>query len=69
VDIGKDPEKIASRVYEIAGPALLDDGTVSEEIQRQMIADASERVKPKAPVLTEQVFDFSIARKLAPTLK
>ena len=30
VDIGKDPEKIASRVYEIAGPALLDDGTVSE---------------------------------------
>jgi NitT/TauT family transport system substrate-binding protein len=69
VDIGKDPEKIASRVYEIAGPALLDDGTVSEEIQRQMIADASERVKPKAPVLPEQVFDFSIARKLAPTLK
>ncbi len=69
VDIGKDPEKIASRVYEIAGPAILDDGTVSEAIQRQMIADASERVKPKAPVLPEQVFDFSIAHKLAPTLK
>lgn len=69
VDIGKDPEKIASRVYEIAGPALLEDGTVSEEIQRQMIADASERVKPKQPVLPEQVFDFSFAHKIARTLK
>jgi NitT/TauT family transport system substrate-binding protein len=69
VDIGKDPDKIASRVYDIAGPALLDDGTVSEDIQRQMIADASERVKPKQPVLPDQVFDFSIAQKLARTLK
>jgi NitT/TauT family transport system substrate-binding protein len=69
VDIGKDPDKIASRVYEIAGPALLDDGTVSEEIQRQMIADASERVKPKQPVLVDQVFDFSIAQKVYRTLK
>ena len=69
VDIGKDPEKIASRVYEIAGPAFLDDGTVSEAIQREMIADASERVKPKQPVLAEQVFDFAIARKFARTLK
>jgi ABC-type nitrate/sulfonate/bicarbonate transport system substrate-binding protein len=69
VDIGKDPDKIASRVYDIAGPALLDDGAVSEDIQRQMIADASERVKPKQPVLPDQVFDFSIAQKLARTLK
>jgi hypothetical protein len=42
---------------------------VSEDIQRQMIADASERVKPKQPVLPDQVFDFSIAQKLARTLK
>jgi len=69
VDIGKDPDKIASRVYEIAGPALLDDGTVSEEIQRQMIADASERVKPKQPVRADQVFDFSITQKVYRTLK
>lgn len=69
VDIGKDPDKIAARVYEIAGPALLDDGTVSEDIQKQMIADASARVKPKQPVLPEQVFDFSIARKVAASLK
>jgi NitT/TauT family transport system substrate-binding protein len=69
LDIGKDPEKIAARVYDVAGPAFLDDGTVSEEIQRQMIADASVRVKPKQPVLPEQVFDFSIARKVSATLK
>lgn len=69
VDIGKDPDKIAARVYEIAGPAILDDGAVSEEIQRQMIADASQRVKPKQPVLPDQVFDFSIVRKISATLK
>ena len=42
---------------------------VSEEIQRQMIADASARVKPTHPVLPEQVFDFSITRKVAAGLK
>ena len=59
LDIDKEPEKIAARVYDIAAPALLENGTVSEEIQRQMIADASLRVKPAQPVLPEQVFDCS----------
>jgi NitT/TauT family transport system substrate-binding protein len=69
LDIGKDPEKIAARVYEIAGPALLDNGLVNDDIQRQMIADASVRVKPKQPVLPEQVFDFSIVQKVSETLR
>ena len=69
LDVGKEPEKIASRVYDIAGPALLENGSVSEEIQRQMIADAAVRIKPKQPVLPEQVFDFSIVRKVSETLK
>jgi NitT/TauT family transport system substrate-binding protein len=69
VDLGKDPEKVAARVYEVAGPAFLDDGAVSDEIQRQMIADASVRAKPKQPVLPGQVFDFSITRKISATLK
>jgi NitT/TauT family transport system substrate-binding protein len=69
LDIGKDPEKIAARVYDLAAPALLEDGTVSEETQRQMIADASVRIKPKQPVLPEQVFDFSITRRISATLK
>jgi NitT/TauT family transport system substrate-binding protein len=69
LDIGKNPEKIAARVYDIAAPALLEDGTVTEEVQRQMIADAATRMKPKKTVLPEQVFDFSIARKVNETLK
>jgi len=69
LDIGKEPDKIAARVYDIAAPALLENGTVSDEIQRQMIADASLRVKPAQPVPPEQVFDFSIVQKVTATLK
>jgi len=69
LDLGKEPEKIASRVYDIAAPALLENGSVSEEVQRQMIADAALRIKPKQPVSPEQVFDFSIVRKVSETLK
>ena len=69
LDIGKDPEKIAARTYDIAAPALLENGTVSEDIQRQMIADASAQIKPKQPVLPEQVFDFSIAQKVSQSLR
>jgi ABC-type nitrate/sulfonate/bicarbonate transport system substrate-binding protein len=69
LDIGKEPEKIAARVYDLAAPALLENGLVDEDIQRQMIADASARVKPAQPVLPEQVFDFSIVRKVNETLR
>ncbi len=69
LDLGKNPEKIAERVYDIAGPALLENGSVSLEIQRKMIADASVRVKPKQPVLPEQVFDFSIVEKVSRSLR
>jgi len=69
LDIGKEPDKIAARVYDIAAPALLENGTVSDEIQRQMIADASLRVKPAQPVPPEQVFDFSIVQNVTATLK
>jgi len=69
LDIGKDPEKIAARTYDIAAPALLENGTVGEDIQRQMIADASALVKPKQPLLPAQVFDFSIVRKIGESLK
>ena len=65
----KNAEKIAARVYDVAAPDLLENGIVSDEIQRQMIADASSRIKPKHPVLPEQAFDFSIARKVSETLK
>ena len=69
VDLGKNPEKVAERVYEAAGPAFLDDGVVSAAIQREMIADASVRAKPKQPVEPERVFDFSVVRKIGASLK
>ena len=69
LDIGKEPEKIAARVYDAAAPALLENGVVDESIQRQMIADASVRIKPAHPVPPAQVFDFSIVRKVAETLR
>jgi len=69
LDLGKERDKIAARVYDAAAPDLLENGVVSEEIQKQMIADASERIKPAHPVLPEQAFDFSIARKISATLK
>ena len=69
VDLGKNAEKIAERVYDVAGPDFLENGLVSEEIQRQMIADASLRIKSKQPLRPEQVFDFSIARKVSDSLK
>jgi hypothetical protein len=56
-------------VYDIAGPAFLESGMVSEEIQKQMIADASLRVKPAQPVPPEQVFDFSIVQKVVASLR
>jgi NitT/TauT family transport system substrate-binding protein len=69
VDIGKDKERIAARVYDAAAPDLLENGWVSEEVQREMIADASVRAKPAQPVTPEQAFDFSIVKKVAATLK
>src|SRR6185295_6079671 len=69
LDLGKDRERIAGRVYDAAAPDLLENGVVNEDSQRQMIARASARLKPAHPVLPEQVFDFSITRKVAAALK
>ena len=56
-------------MYDAAGPAFLENGTVGDEIQREMIADASERIKPPHPVLPDQAFDFSIVRKVTESLR
>jgi ABC-type nitrate/sulfonate/bicarbonate transport system substrate-binding protein len=69
LDIGKDPEKVAARVYDAAAPDLLENGAVGEDLQREMIADASVRAKPAQPVLPEQVFDFRIVHKVSQTLR
>jgi len=69
LDIGRDRERIAARVYDVAAPGLLENGSVSEDIQRQMIADAALRFKPPRPVLPEQVFDFGNVQRIGETLK
>jgi len=69
LDMGKDRDKFAERVYEAAVHYYLASGTVDEKLQREMIEVAAQRVKPKAPVPPERVFDFSFAQKVAESLR
>jgi hypothetical protein len=48
---------------------FLPSGSVDEKLQREMIATAAQRIKPKDPVPPERVFDFSFAQKVAETFK
>jgi ABC-type nitrate/sulfonate/bicarbonate transport system substrate-binding protein len=69
LDMGKDRDKYADRVYETALQFFLPSGSVDEKLQREMIATAAQRAKPKNPVPPERVFDFSFAHKVADSLK
>jgi NitT/TauT family transport system substrate-binding protein len=69
LDMGKDRDKYAERVYETALQLFLPSGAVDEKLQREMIATAAQRVKPKDPVPPERVFDFSFAQKVAESMK
>jgi NitT/TauT family transport system substrate-binding protein len=69
LDMGKDRDKYADRVYDTALQLFLPSGSVDEKLQREMIATAAQRVKPKDPVPPERVFDFTFAQKVADSLK
>jgi NitT/TauT family transport system substrate-binding protein len=69
LDMGKDRDKYADRVYETALQLFLPSGAVDEKLQREMIATAAQRVKPKDPVPPERVFDFSFAQKVAEAMR
>jgi ABC-type nitrate/sulfonate/bicarbonate transport system substrate-binding protein len=69
LDLGKDRERFAERAYAAAVQGYLLSGVVDEKVQREMIAVAGERVKPKQPVTPERVFDFSAARKAGETVR
>lgn len=69
LDMGKDRDKYAERVYETALQLFLPSGAVDEKLQREMIATAAQRVKPKDPVPPERVFDFSFAQKVAEAMR
>jgi NitT/TauT family transport system substrate-binding protein len=69
LDLGKDRDKYAERVYDTAVQFYLQSAMVDENLQRDMIATAAQRVKPKDPVPPERVFDFSFAQKVADSLR
>jgi ABC-type nitrate/sulfonate/bicarbonate transport system substrate-binding protein len=69
LELGKDRDRYAERVYDAAVQYYLSTGTVDDNLQREMIAVAAQRIKPKEPVTPERVFDFSFAQKVADTLR
>ena len=66
LDLGKERDRFAERIYEAALQYYLQSGSVDEKLQREMITVAAQRVKPLQPVPPERVFDFSFAQKLGP---
>jgi ABC-type nitrate/sulfonate/bicarbonate transport system substrate-binding protein len=69
LDLGKDRDRHADRVYDAALQYYLQSGTVDEKLQREMIAVAAQRIKPKELAPPERVFDFSFAQKVADSMK
>jgi NitT/TauT family transport system substrate-binding protein len=69
LDLGKERERFAERIYEAALQYYLQSGTVDDKLQREMIAVAAQRVKPAQPVPPERVFDFSFAQKVSESLQ
>jgi ABC-type nitrate/sulfonate/bicarbonate transport system substrate-binding protein len=69
LDLGKDRDRFADRIYDAALQYNLQTGTVDEKLQREMIAVAAQRVKPKELPPPERVFDFSFAQKVADSMK
>jgi NitT/TauT family transport system substrate-binding protein len=69
LDMGKDRDKYAERVYETALQLFLPSGSVDDKLQREMIATAAQRIKPKELPSPERVFDFSFAQKVAESMK
>jgi ABC-type nitrate/sulfonate/bicarbonate transport system substrate-binding protein len=69
LDLGKDRDRHADRVYDAALHYFLQSGVVDEKLQREMIAVAAQRVKPKELPPPERVFDFSFAQKVADSIK
>ncbi|HTF92466.1 MAG TPA: ABC transporter substrate-binding protein [Verrucomicrobiae bacterium] len=69
LDMGKERDRFAERVYEAALSYYLTSGVIDEKLQREMIATAAQRLKVAQPPAPERVFDFSIAQKVADSLK
>lgn len=69
LDMGKDRDRYAERVYDSAMQYYLTGGAVEDKLQREMIATAAQRTKLAQPPTPERVFDFSFAHKVGENLK
>jgi ABC-type nitrate/sulfonate/bicarbonate transport system substrate-binding protein len=69
LDLGKDRDRFADRIYDAALQYYLASGAVDDKLQREMITVAAQRIKPKELPAPEKVFDFSFAHKVAESLK
>ena len=69
LDLGKDRDRFAERIYDAALQYYLQSGAVDDRLQREMITVAAQRVKPKELPAPERVFDFSFAQKVAESMK
>ena len=69
LDLGKDRDRFAERIYEAALQYYLQSGIVDEKLQREMISVAAQRVKPAQPVPPERVFDFSLAQNVSESFR
>ncbi|HEX2931511.1 MAG TPA: ABC transporter substrate-binding protein [Candidatus Binatia bacterium] len=69
LDLGKDRDRFAERIYEAALQYYLPTGAVDEKLQREMISVAAQRIKPKELPPPERVFDFSFALRVADSIK
>jgi len=69
LDLGKDRDRFADRIYDAALQYYLQTGAVDEKLQREMISVAAQRIKPKDLAPPERVFDFSFALRVADSFK
>ena len=69
LDLGKDRDRFAERIYDAGLQYYLQTGAVDEKLQREMISVAAQRIKPKELAPPERVFDFSFALKVADSFK
>jgi ABC-type nitrate/sulfonate/bicarbonate transport system substrate-binding protein len=69
LDLGKDRDRFADRIYDAALQYYLVSGAVDEKVQREMISVAAQRIKPKDLAPPERVFDFSFALRVADSVK
>lgn len=69
LELGGDRERFLERIYDAAAQGYLVNGSVDDNLQREMIATAARRLQPAPSLPPERVFDFSFALKASESLR